>query len=163
MRQVVLTLLDMVRLRAGPQDLPASAGLALVLALAYVGQGFFADRILGEPDTAPRSLIAIAVQFGTIITLLNINKLSARTHQTISALAGTGLLFGLVIITLLLRFDPEQPQAGLALLYLALFLWSLIVDSHIYRHALSVKMSTGILIAVLIFSANFMLLRALFG
>ena len=33
------------------------------------------------------------------------------------------------------------------------------MDAHIYRHALSVKMSIGVLLAVLIFAANFMLLE----
>jgi len=39
----------------------------------------------------------------------------------------------------------------------------LAVDAHIYRHALSIKMSLGVLLAVLIFAANFMVLNAVFG
>jgi hypothetical protein len=44
-----------------------------------------------------------------------------------------------------------------------LFVWSLAVDAHIYRHALSIKMSFGVLVAVLIFGANFIILKAVFG
>ncbi len=163
MHRVVLTLLNMMRLRSGPQDMPASSAFTLLLALVYVVQGLYADRILGEPDTTPRSLVAIAVQFAAISLLLNVRGLATRVNQTLSALAGTGFLFGVISIILLLRFDPEEPQVDLVFYYLALVLWSLGVDAHIYRSALSVKMATGVLVAVLIFLANFMLLRSLFG
>jgi hypothetical protein len=58
---------------------------------------------------------------------------------------------------------PAKSQPDLAILYLGLFGWSLAVDAHIYRHALSIKMGNGVLLAVLIFAANFMLLKAVFG
>ena len=59
--------------------------------------------------------------------------------------------------------DPSRPQAEIAFLYLGLFLWSLAVDGHIYRHALSATLGLGVLLAVLIFLVNFLVLRALFG
>lgn len=160
---MIRTLLEILRLRSGPQDLPAAAGLALVLALAYALQGLAADRALDAADGAPRSLVAIAVQFGVIATLLSWRRLSARLPQTISALAGTGFIFGLIAFALLTQVERGQPQPGLATAYLGLFAWGLAVDAHIYRHALSTKMSFGFLVAVLIFGANFLILRAAFG
>ena len=68
-----------------------------------------------------------------------------------------------VALLILTRVDPDQPQPELALFYLVLFGWSLTVDAHIYRHALSIRMNIGVLLAVLIFAANFMLLNAVFG
>lgn len=153
----------MLRLRSGPQDLPPAVGLAFVLALAYVIQGMVIDRLLDGTDAAPRSLLAIAVQFGAIGALLQARRQAARIPQTISALAGTGFIFGLLSHALLSQVQPGQPQAGLATAYLGLFLWSLAVDAHIYRHALSIKMSGGVLVAVLIFGANFIILKAVFG
>ena len=64
---------------------------------------------------------------------------------------------------LLSLINVEQPQPGLAGLYLALFLWSLAVDGHIYRHALSSKMGFGVLVAVTVFTINLVLSRAVFG
>lgn len=153
----------MLRLRAGPQDLPAAAGLAFVLATAYVLQGLATDRALDGADSAPRSLVAIAVQFAVIIVLLNARRLSARIPQTLSALAGTGFIFGLLAFALLSQVERGQAQPGLATAYLGLFAWSLAVDAHIYRSALSTKMSFGFLVAVLIFGANFLILRTAFG
>jgi hypothetical protein len=160
---LILSLLDMLRLRSGPQDLPAAAGLAVVLALAYVLQGLAADRVLDGADSTPRSLVAIALQFVVIVSLLNWRSLAARIPQTISALSGTGFIFGLLSLALLTQVQRGQPQPGLAMLYLGLFAWSIAVDAHIYRHALSTKMSFGVLVAVLIFGANFIILRAVFG
>lgn len=159
----LLKLLDILRLRAGPQDLPAGWGLAIAMSLAYLGQGFIAARALGETEALPRSLLAIAVQLAAVAALLRLKGHSERLAQTISALTGTGFILGLVSVFLLQQANPEQPQPALALVYLALFIWSLTVDAHIYRHALSVTMSRGALIAVLVFAANFVLFKAVFG
>ncbi|MGD2129190.1 MAG: hypothetical protein PVJ33_13745 [Lysobacterales bacterium] len=156
-------LLDMLRLRSGPQDLPAGRGLAVLLAVLYLGQGFIADLVLGESDAAPRSIVAIALQFVVITALLNARRLSPRIPQTISALSGTGFILGLASILVLAQVNPDVQQPGLALAFFGLFLWSLAVDGHIYRHALSITMSLGVLIAVLIFAANYVVLRAIFG
>jgi hypothetical protein len=95
--------------------------------------------------------------------LLNLRSYQSRVPQTLSALAGTGFIFGLLSLLILTRVDPGKPQPDLALLYLILFGWSLAVDAHIYRQALSVKFGIGALMAVLIFAVNFMLLKTLFG
>jgi hypothetical protein len=160
---LIRVLLDMLRLRSGPQDLPAAAGLAFVLGAAYALQGMVTDRTLDGVDAAPRSLLAIAVQLGAIGALLKSRRQAARIPQTVSALAGTGVIFGLLAYALLSQAQPGQPQPGLATAYLVLFVWSLAVDAHIYRQALSIKMSLGVLVAVLIFGANFIILKAVFG
>jgi len=160
---IVTPLLDMMRLRSGPQDLPASRGLLLVLVALYLAQGFVAGSVIDEPDAGPRTALAVAVQFAAIGALLRVRGFVERTPQTLSALAGTGFLFGLLSVAVLSRIDPGAPQPDLALLYLGLFAWSLLVDGHIYRHALSIKLGGGVLTAVLIFAVNFALLRAVFA
>lgn len=161
--RLILTLLDMLRLRSGPQDLPSGWPLAAALSVAYIAQGFFADRILGESDGAPRSLLAIGVQFSIIAVLLNLRNFQARLPQTLLALSGTGFIFGLLALAILSRIDPGKSQPDLALMYLGLFGWSLAVDAHIYRHALSIRMGIAVLLAVLIFAANYVLLKSVFG
>jgi len=162
-RQIFLTLLEMMRLRSGPQDLPSGKVLAWTLVLAYLAQGFLASMVLNETDAAPRTFMATAVQLGAIAALLNFRNMALRLPQTISALAGTGFFFGLISIVILTQADPEKSQPDLALIYLALFVWSLLVDAHIYRHALSIKLSQGMLVAVMIFVANYVLLKSVFG
>ena len=163
MGRLILILLDMLRLRAAPQDTPSGWLLATLLTFAYVAEGFVADGILGDSDGAPRSLMVIGTQFIIVAALLKAKGFSPRLPQTISALSGTGFIFGLMSLLILSRVDPNQPQPDLALFYLVIFGWSLAVDAHIYRHALSIKMNIGLLLAVLIFAVTFMLLNAVFG
>jgi hypothetical protein len=161
--QLILKLLDMLRLRSGPQEMPSGWTLAIAMSLAYIAQGFIADHILADTDGAPRTLLAVGVQFAVIAILLNFRSYTSRLPQTLIALAGTGFIFGLLSLAILTRVDPSKSQPDLALIYLGLFGWSLVVDAHIYRQALSTKMGFGVLLAVLIFGANFMLLKAVFG
>lgn len=163
MSRILLLFLDMLRLRSGPQDLPASSRFMVLLAVGYIAGGFISGSVLGEPDYAARSMVAIGVQFSFIIVLLNLKGLGDRIQQTISALSGTGFIFGMISIYLLSLIDVENPQVELAAFYMVLFFWSLAVDGHIYRQALSSKMGTGLLVAVTIFAINFILLRLLFG
>lgn len=163
MGRILIPLLEMLRLRSGPQDLPAGRVTVLLLAALYIAGGFIAGSVLGEADYAPQSLMTIAVQFAVIVALLNAKGFGERSSQTIGALSGTGFLLGMASIYLLSLIDTREPQAGLVTLYFGLFIWSLAVDGHIYRHALSSKMGTGVLVAVTIFAINFMLIRALFG
>jgi hypothetical protein len=163
MAGILLNVLGMMRLRSGPQDLPASRGLMLLLALAYILQGPIAGAVLNEPDAAPRTLLAIALQFVVILSLLKLKNFAQRAQQTISALSATGVLFSLISILVLSQMGVDEARPDMALLYLALFVWSLLVDAHIYRHALSIKMSAGVLVAVSIFAANLILLQAIFG
>lgn len=163
MGSILARLTDILRLRSGPQDMPAGWLPAVVLGLAYIAQGFWADRIFNESDTSPRSLLAITVQFLIIAALLNLKRLKSRLPQTLTSLAGAGLIFGFLSILLVYLTGPENTPAIIVLLWFALFLWSLAVDAHIYRHALSITMSLGVLLAVLIFAATFILIQTMFG
>ena len=126
--RLLISYLDMLRFRAGPQDLPASKVFTLLVVAIYVGSGLMAGTVLEEPGYAGRVLLAIGVQFTVIALLLNLRAFSERLPQTIAAMSGTGFLFGLMSLYLLSLIDVEQPQAGLAGLYLLLFLWSLAVE-----------------------------------
>ena len=162
MGPVLLRLADMLRLKSGPQDLPAGWQLAIGLSLAYIAEGFIADQILGDPETASRSLMAISVQFLMVSLILNLRGQASRLPQTLSALAGVGLIFGLMSIVLISQAVPGQDQPLLAMIWFGVFLWSLAVDAHVYREALSITMSLGVLVAVMIFACNFLLIQAVF-
>jgi len=162
MKDLILRVLDIMRLKRGPQDMPAGWSFAILLGLIYLGQGYFADHILDELESAPRSVVSVAIQFLSIAALLQFRGLGSRLPQTLTALASTGLIFGALSIILVMQAVPGAPQPALALTWFALFLWSLAVDAHIYRRAMSITMSLGVLVAVLIFALNFIVIQALF-
>src|SRR3972149_4903422 len=98
MNHLFLRLLDVMRLRAGPQDMPAGWGFAILFSLLYLSGVFVADQIRDEPDSAPRGLVAVSIQFLVTFLLLGFRRLSARLPQTLTTLAGTGVLFGALSI-----------------------------------------------------------------
>ena len=161
--QLIFRLLDVMRLRAGPQDMPPGWIYTIVFSLIYLGEGLFADQILDEADSAPRSLIAVTIQFLVTFLLLRFRGLSARLPQTLTTLAGTGSLFGALSIFLAMQAEPGIAQPALALVWFGAFFWSLTVDAHIYRHAMGINMSLGVLVAVLIFAFNFIVIETLFA
>ena len=125
--RLIQSLLEMMRLRSGPQDLPQGQSLAVILALVYIAQGFIADRVLDAPDAAPRTLVAIGIQFALITAREAVRdsgiawnpELSRRTAvATGCALAGkvteTG---GLVVWTW--RLGDVELESGLRPRYAA--------------------------------------------
>jgi hypothetical protein len=159
----ILQMIDIMRLRSGPQDLPADWRLAFGLAVLYMLEGFVADFMLSAADAAPRSLVSVSIQFIAIAALLAVRQMGVRLPQTISALSGTGLVFGALSIVLALQAQPGTAQPLLVLVWVGAFVWSLVVDAHIYRRALSTNLSLGMLVAVLIFALNFVVVEQLFA
>ncbi len=155
-------LLQVMAFRAGPQDLPTGWNSAALAVLLYVALGMWADSMLALGNSSLRSLFSIGLQIIAITLLLRLRSHSARLAQTITAAAGTGCLFGLMSIVLLAQTSGGALPAGIASLWLGLFVWSLLVDAHIYRSALSITMSQGVLIAVMLFALNFIVIDAMF-
>jgi len=152
-------LVDILRLRKGPQDLPPSWGFTILLLAIYLGFGIFSGQTLGDESPASTSLALAALQFIAVAVMLYIRKFSERLPQTLSALAGAGIILGLVSFVLLVQADPARQQPILALAWFTIFFWSLVVDGHIYRHALAITLQQGILVAVLLLAASYLMVE----
>jgi hypothetical protein len=154
-----VTLLRILQLRAGPQDLPASWPATIAIIAVYLAENMYTGKQLGDGDAAIKSFSITALQFAAVAVMLYLRKFPERLAQTLGALAGAGAILGLVAFVLVLQADPDRNQPVLALFWFAIFAWSLVVDAHIYRHALSVRMSQGMLIAVLLLAASYVLVE----
>jgi hypothetical protein len=86
----------------------------------------------------------------TWLVLLIMQK-PARLMQTLTALAGTGAMLGLLGMPLMLQASRtpagSEPAAALVMGWLALLVWSIAVQAHIFRHALSSWYGVGLLVA----------------
>lgn len=131
---------DICLLRAGPQDLPATQSMLALSLLAYTAtsiaisvmtQSFGSAIVYGLADT----LTLAALTY----TLLMLRRLPQRLTQTLSALAGTGVVIGLFTLPLVLLQNVPL------LLLLLIMVWSLTVIGHILHHALNVSLPMGIL------------------
>jgi hypothetical protein len=154
MLQLIRAWFDICRLRAGPQDLPASGFLLGLSLCCYALVSFLV--------ASPSSGIMGAVQLATVDTgmlvvfatsILYLQSKTERINQTLSALAGSGSLMGMLALPLVLLVDPGQPadqlSALLTGLWLLLLIWNLLVMAHIMRHALSASFAVGLGAAVL--------------
>lgn len=144
--------IDLCRLRTGPQDLPHSRFLLLLCILAYALVGLGVSLLDQNPALA---LVSTSVDTLLLLTLawlgLWVRDIKVRAVQTMTALTGTGALFGLMgwpLIAALQQLD-EGGSSSLSLLLLALIIWNITVIGNILRHALDLPMWLGAGVALL--------------
>ncbi len=152
MASVLLSLLEMMRLRARPQDLPASDALLLasvaavaVASLVGVAQMFPLGR------GAARVACDLVIQLALLRLALQVVGRGVRFRQTFTAICGTGTLFMLIALPLYSIVGDQtggDPATFAAVLLLPIYAWSVIVTGHILRHAFDVRMVAGIGLAI---------------
>lgn len=162
MSGMLLNLAMMLRLRGGPQNLPASWPLMIFLLTIYLAQNLITGQQLEDQNAAAKSLLAVCLQIAVLAGLLYWRKHPERFTQTLSALAAVGILFNMITWALLSMSDPTTNQPALAMVWFAVFIWSLFVDAHIYRNSLSVPFAIGMLVTVLILAASYVVIEMFF-
>jgi len=159
MTRLLTDLIDIIRLRKGPQDLPASwllvvLAIALNIALAIILSQQVQGEAPAEASGLRSTLADSAFQILLVSVIMNIRNVFNRLLQTLLAMSATGLLLAIPLLLLLpsAAQPTSNPMEALAALgVLAIFIWSFAVDGHIFRHALSVTMSTGVALAIALF------------
>ena len=162
MNGMLINLLQMLRLRGGPQNLSASWLLMVLLLVGYLAQNLVTGQQLEDPNAAAKSLLAICLQVFVLTGLLIWRKHLERFAQTMSALAAVGIFFNIISWALLSMSDPTQNQPVLAMVWFAIFIWSLFVDANIYRHSLTVPFAIGMLVTVLMLASSYVLIEMVF-
>lgn len=153
MASVLQTLIHMLQLRAGPQDLPATDRMLLGSIAAVVVASLLAIRSLYPLELAlARIGVDLLVQAGFVFAALQWTGHPARFRQTYAALCGTGALLVLLIwplVDILGDRGPEATLSGIALMLLfGIYGWSVAVIGHILRHALELRMGVAVLLAL---------------
>lgn len=160
-------LLEICLLRAGPQDLPGTPRFLVTTLIGY----FLVDLLISQLSFSLGAAVGVSVldvlllAAFTQLLLRGVSKLE-RFNQTLAAMAGTGQLLGLVALPLIRGLSMAEaagePAAGLALAWLIVLVWSLLVLGHILRHALSASLMTGVGIGVLYSLVSVMIVRTVF-
>lgn len=153
MASVLQTYVNMLQLRAGPQDLPANDRVFLGSVIALVGVSLVvASSIYPIRLALVRIGLDLLLQIVVVASLLQWAGHPRRFRQTFSALCGTGVLLVLLmwpLIDILQDRAPGDSLTGAATVGLfGLYGWSVAVIAHILRHALEIRMSQAVLLAL---------------
>lgn len=161
MLQLIRVLWDICRIKAGPQDLPKGYNLLIAAALSGVIVDSFSSSILitkfSLSDIAQIVIVYNVLLLAAVYLLLKLIGYAERAVQTLTAIAGSGLLISLVLLPGLIMMNTAPEEAkSFAIFILVDNIWRIAVNAHIFRHALSVS-----LLMAMILSVSYLLLGVL--
>ncbi|MCJ7556861.1 MAG: hypothetical protein MUP90_08110 [Gammaproteobacteria bacterium] len=168
MQQLLRVYIDIIVLRRGPQDLPASQFLTLSALLLYLSSGLalFLTHVPTFSGALAELSVAVLIEAGFFLILLSLRGKMLRAGQTLSALWGSGALltFAGLPLHIWMQAQPQEAAAALpGLGLLLLLLLSLVVAGHILREALEIPLPGGILLVLAEFALSIFVSDRLFG
>jgi hypothetical protein len=145
--------LEQLLLRRAPQDDRLSRSVLGLALAAYL--------LIDLLQSLSSSVFTVGVAMSLVDTVLlmlfvwlvlSVAGKGVRLVQTLTALAGTGALLGLIGLPLVQQAAQAHsieagPSSAMVLAWLALLAWSIAVQAHIFRHALSTRYGVGLLLA----------------
>lgn len=166
MASVLQTYVNMLQLKAGPQDVPATNRVFLGSVAALAGVSLMVATTIHPVELAlARIGLDLLLQAVVVGSLLQWVGHPRRFRQTYSAMCGTGVLLVLLmwpLIDILHDRTPEETITGFATIALfGLYGWSIAVIGHILRHALELPMAQAVLLAVGYFIGSIVVIETL--
>lgn len=148
MHALILFFIQLALLRRGPQDLPASAALVLVLAVLSVLVGAVGGIELfgGLAAALGANLLDLALSMTMLFVLLQFKGHSARWLQTAGAFLGLGVLAGVVMLVVRAMSGALGVAEITLLLDLVLIVWLHLALGSVLRHALEMPLLGGVAI-----------------
>jgi len=142
MNSTLKTFLDILSLRAGPEDLPSSPRLlvGVFVLLVVLQSGFGAWLMPDEAALLPQALLSGLVSLGWLALVLRLFGKPERFLQTATAMLGVACAFAPIAIPVLatVRPTPGQPVAvsPLAMLAFLISLYLIYINGRILRSAI---------------------------
>ncbi|MDZ7805190.1 hypothetical protein [Thiohalophilus sp.] len=152
-RPLVTRFWEICLLRKGPEDVPYSSPLLLLLLiLGYAIDNLRVNLLLPGVTVGQLAgilLLHTLLMLSITAALLTMFGYRARIVQTLTALTGTGVILSLLMLPLdyITRLNPQNFTMA-SLIIMAMQIWSLVIVGHILSHALSVHRLTGVIIAI---------------
>ena len=156
---LIRTLFDIVLLRKGPDAVPHS-GLLFVMVL---GMWLFSslaglaliDRF--DENDFFLGLFSGIVGIACYSVVVVLGGYSSRLLQTITTLIGCGALIFLVFVAEYVLFRPFVGERITGLIANLILLWSVPVEGHIIARAINRHWYIGILVAIAVFALQYIL------
>jgi hypothetical protein len=152
--------IDICRFKRGPQDLPSSPFLLAATTIVYaLLQMLIALLDLKLQDAVLLGLLASLLLLVSTTLLLHIVRLGNRWVQTATAFAGTGTVFSIAALPLVIGLAIEDNGQATAMLprtlWFTLLMWNLAVIAHIWKNALSTNIAVGIALSIAFYYLSF--------
>jgi hypothetical protein len=143
------TVVAIMLLQAGPQHLPASRQLLGATIVLYMVTGLLILLPeLGAATALGNMLLDIVILTAFCYSALSLLRLASRVVQTVTAMAATGVVFHLLAWPVLAHINSMQAGDQVAmiesLMMLAMLAWQVLVNAHIFRYALEIKMGRAV-------------------
>lgn len=153
------TFAEMILLRKGPEDLPRSWVLFIIVLFIWIVVGFAAVAVIESYESAGLlidmvlAIIGLALYAGAIHAFGQ----SARILQSFTALLGCSVVFSFVLfggrVVLPLFLTESESEMGVQMIWL----WSIPVEGHIIARTINRQWVIGFLIAVAVLMAQLQL------
>ncbi len=150
---LIETLFDIIRLRKGPDAIPHSQLLFVVVVVLWLFAGAIMTVLtqeLGKTHFFEMILVGVAGLLSyTAIVLLTGH--GARALQTVTALLGCDSLLSLLYVAAIVFLAPYLSGNLVSIVVTVILLWSLAVEGHIIARAIDQRMFVGVMAAIVIF------------
>ncbi len=159
--------LNLCFLHANPQDLPASQALLVISLILYLMVSVaLALPIYGLNISLTQALLEITMLIAYTWLILVMTSHGERLTQTLSALAGTGVIFGFLALPITYSiYDSASAGVGnvwTLFAYLMIMGWLLVVYGHVFRNALSSNLFLGMLVSFVYIVLTSVVIESLF-
>ena len=157
------TLVGIILLRKGPDELPHSAVLLLFVAGIWIAVGavgaMIVDTYNGQALLA--DLVLTAFGFGLYAVVVKVFDRSERLLRALTAILGCGAIFGVALFAgryiLMTYFAAEETPLFSELI----LLWSILVEGHIIARTIDRQWVIGFLIALAVLIGQLQMFAAL--
>ena len=153
MTQVLISLVEIARLRRDPSVLPASIVLLAIMAAAYAGSSALQSWLLYSNDRLlARTAADLGLTLATFWLVLAVTRRLSRYRQTMNAVLGISVLLTPLLVLLIALQQPAGMYYPVKLAAwaasIAVIVWYTLIVGHILRSALEIGFVTSIAIAI---------------
>ncbi|MDH4260583.1 MAG: hypothetical protein OEW16_09830 [Gammaproteobacteria bacterium] len=153
MTQVLISLVNIARLRRDPSVLPASIALLFLMSVAYAaGSALQSWLLYGSDRLLARTAADLGLTFAIFWFVLAVTRRLHRYRQTMNAVLGTSVLLTPVLMLLIALQQPAAVYYPVKLVAwagsIAVIVWYTLIIGHILRSAIEIGFVTSIAIAI---------------
>lgn len=159
MLPLVRTLFEIVLLRKGPDSIPRSAVLFIMIVVLWFFSSLVVLALIEQFDESDFLLGLFTALVGILCyaAVVVISGHASRVLQTVSAVLGCGALISLAFVAEFVLFTPFLGQSISGIVAQLILLWSVPVEGHIIARAIDRHWYVGILIAISVFILQFVI------